>query len=397
MATATVRLAAPGTPWLTVTDPVTGDPVPALADGVRRHPDGSLAEVTLTFRARGVPPLGFLRYPLAAAPGRVRPGSRRRLGGRRRARDRERRVRGDRRGGARRARLGRRQGRRARAADQAGQRPGRCRRSTSSIPGGTRGRGTCRPRGRGSRRPPSAATVRAQRSPVGSRLVATYSLGDLSVTAETLLWDGADRVEFRTPRVRVDREGAPAAGAVPRRPARRAAGVPDGDGGHRAAVRRAGSGRGRALVDPGQPGEPLVRHRVGGAACRSPPAAATFPWRSGWPRSSPLTSRRPESRPAVKDLLTWLARAGVTATSLALVRDPLRVGRPGLQPARLPHRARRAVVERVHRRGPRGVRPVRRQAARPAGRRGRRGAAVGARGQVARGGVRAGRGPARAA
>jgi hypothetical protein len=42
------------------------------------------------------------------------------------------------------------------------------------------------------------ATVRAQRSPAGSRLVATYTLGDLSVTAETLLWDGADRVEFRT-------------------------------------------------------------------------------------------------------------------------------------------------------------------------------------------------------
>ena len=74
MATVTVRLAAPGTPWLTVTDPVTGGPVPALADGVRRHPDGSLAEVTLTFRARGVPPLGFLRYPLAAA---AVPGSRR--------------------------------------------------------------------------------------------------------------------------------------------------------------------------------------------------------------------------------------------------------------------------------------------------------------------------------
>ena len=73
MVTATVRLAAPGTPWLTVTDPVTGAPVPALADGVRRHPDGSLAEVTLTFRARGVPPLGLLRYPLAAAswPGRA--------------------------------------------------------------------------------------------------------------------------------------------------------------------------------------------------------------------------------------------------------------------------------------------------------------------------------------
>ena len=66
MVTATARLASPGTPWLAVIDPVSGSPVPALADGVRRHADGSLAEVTLTFRARGVPPLGFLRYPLAA-------------------------------------------------------------------------------------------------------------------------------------------------------------------------------------------------------------------------------------------------------------------------------------------------------------------------------------------
>ena len=72
MATATVRLAAPGTPWLTVTDPVTGDQVPALADGVRRHGDGSLAEVTLTFRARAVPALGFLGTRSPPPP--VRPG-----------------------------------------------------------------------------------------------------------------------------------------------------------------------------------------------------------------------------------------------------------------------------------------------------------------------------------
>ena len=47
--------------------------------------------------------------------------------------------------------------------------------------------------------------------------------------------------------------------------ARRAAGVPDGDGGDRAAVRHAGSGHGGALVDPRQPGEPVVRCRVGRA------------------------------------------------------------------------------------------------------------------------------------
>ncbi len=42
------------------------------------------------------------------------------------------------------------------------------------------------------------ATVRAERCPAGSRLVAEQDLGGLVITQETLLWDGADRVEFRT-------------------------------------------------------------------------------------------------------------------------------------------------------------------------------------------------------
>ena len=43
-----------------------------------------------------------------------------------------------------------------------------------------------------------AATVRAERCPAGSRLIAEQELGGLVITQETLLWDGADRVEFRT-------------------------------------------------------------------------------------------------------------------------------------------------------------------------------------------------------
>ena len=42
------------------------------------------------------------------------------------------------------------------------------------------------------------ATIRAERCAVGSRLVAEVELGGLHVTQETLLWDGADRIEFRT-------------------------------------------------------------------------------------------------------------------------------------------------------------------------------------------------------
>jgi len=40
-------------------------PVPSLAEGIRRRPDGSLAEVTLTFPAAGVPALGRRSYRLA--------------------------------------------------------------------------------------------------------------------------------------------------------------------------------------------------------------------------------------------------------------------------------------------------------------------------------------------
>ena len=42
-------------------------PCPALAEGVRRREDGSLAEVTLTFLARDVPALGYRTYQVAPA------------------------------------------------------------------------------------------------------------------------------------------------------------------------------------------------------------------------------------------------------------------------------------------------------------------------------------------
>src|SRR5262249_57156489 len=46
-----------------------GAGVPFLAEGVARHPDGSLAEVTITFRADGVPALGYRTYWVTEAPG----------------------------------------------------------------------------------------------------------------------------------------------------------------------------------------------------------------------------------------------------------------------------------------------------------------------------------------
>jgi alpha-mannosidase len=54
------------------------------------------------------------------------------------------------------------------------------------------------PAGPGTGSTTRAATVRVERCPVGSRLVAELELGGLQLTQETVLWDGADRVEFRT-------------------------------------------------------------------------------------------------------------------------------------------------------------------------------------------------------
>ncbi len=42
------------------------------------------------------------------------------------------------------------------------------------------------------------AKVRAERCPIGSRLVTEYAFDELQITQETLLWDGSDVIEFRT-------------------------------------------------------------------------------------------------------------------------------------------------------------------------------------------------------
>src|SRR5262249_17709736 len=68
LATITLAFAEPGTPWLAVADEA-GAGVPFLAEGVRRHPDGTLAEVTITFRALDVPALGYRTYWVSAADG----------------------------------------------------------------------------------------------------------------------------------------------------------------------------------------------------------------------------------------------------------------------------------------------------------------------------------------
>ncbi|MDX6416488.1 MAG: hypothetical protein QOG28_1108, partial [Trebonia sp.] len=319
MATATVRLAAPGTPWLTVTDPVTGDPVPALADGVRRHPDGSLAEVTLTFRARGVPALGFLRYPLAAAP---RPAGPAGLGADGWADADGLAIEND----AFRVTGAEGHGALASVVDKAAGRevltmPGNdlvLQEEYQQHPRWNEGPWHLSPKGPGIAASSGAATVRAQRSPVGSRLVASYPLGDLSVTAETLLWDGADRVEFRTH----------VSGSIGKEHLLRVrfpAALPGGLPVYQTATAVIGRPFGAPEADVAEHWwtmENPANHWFGiGSVARMALTAGADAAGDGdvavalgvaevvTPDLTPS-----ESRPAVKDLLTWLARAGVTAT-----------------------------------------------------------------------------------
>ena len=54
------------------------------------------------------------------------------------------------------------------------------------------------PKGPGTSSGTAPAKVTAQRCQLGARLVAELTLGDLRVIQETVLWDGAERIEFRT-------------------------------------------------------------------------------------------------------------------------------------------------------------------------------------------------------
>ena len=174
------------------------------------------------------------------------------------------------------------------------------------------------PKGPGVAASSGEASVRAQRSPAGSRLVASYSLGGLSVTAETLLWDGADRVEFRTH----------VSGSIGKEHLLRVrfpAALPGGLPVYQTATAVIGRPFGTPEADVAEHWWTLenpANHWFGvGSVARMSLPAGTDDTGAGdvavalgvaevvTPDLTPS-----ESRPAVKDLLTWLARAGVTAT-----------------------------------------------------------------------------------
>ena len=194
LARITLEFAQPGPGWAVLHDDA-GAEVACLAEGVTRHPDGTLAGLTLTFRAQDVPALGYRTYLAVPADGPERgagwqpaegtvienaaflaeadPAS----------------------GGT----LARLLDKRSGAELLAG--PGNelvLQEEYDNHPRWNEGPWLLCPKGPGRGSAGLAAAVRAERCPVGSRLVAELVVDDLRITQETLLWDGADRVEFRT-------------------------------------------------------------------------------------------------------------------------------------------------------------------------------------------------------
>jgi hypothetical protein len=222
MATLALRLHPGSADWLEVLDPDTDAVLPALAEGVLRHEDGSLAEVTLTFRATGVPALGTRRYPLRAVPvpddmpaaepvyQAVDPDYP--------AYEESWPPRGTGSAGwtdieatgiANAAFTVTASPRHGGAISVTDKRIDRSvlfsygndlvlQEEYAQHPRWGEGPWHLSPKGPGLASRSVSAQVKGQRSPVGSRLVASYRLGDLDVTAETILWDGAELIEFRT-------------------------------------------------------------------------------------------------------------------------------------------------------------------------------------------------------
>jgi alpha-mannosidase len=206
MARVTVQAGRGDIRWLEVRDEA-GMLVPALAEGVRRRDDASLAEVTLTFRARDVPALGTRAYRLKAVgqptwtayePGTpdYEPAAAEWLQVAGTAIENETYlVTADPARGGTVVVTDKRTG----AEVLAG--PGNelvIQDEYAQHPRHGEGPWHLSPKGPGLGSASVPATVRAERCPAGARLVASFTLDGLEVTQETLLWAGAERVEFRT-------------------------------------------------------------------------------------------------------------------------------------------------------------------------------------------------------
>ncbi|MCP2329478.1 alpha-mannosidase [Hamadaea flava] len=193
--TVRVKQTEPGPAGVELRDD-TGAVVPALAEGVLRHPDGSLAELTLTFLATGVPSLGFRVYHLV--PADALPGGWTERPAETAAENEAFRIEADpARGGALRRIVDRRTGRDLIRPDGLG---GELylQEEYDKHPVWGEGPWHLLPKGPGIGAGTRPATVSVQQSPIGQRIVATFDLAGLRITQEATVWTGVDRVDFRT-------------------------------------------------------------------------------------------------------------------------------------------------------------------------------------------------------
>jgi len=205
MARVTVEVADDGTSWLEIRDAF-GQPVPGLAEGVRRREDGSLAEVTLTFAARDVPALGSATYQaVPAEEGGSASGWQAITGPDPNTpncpstscaiENDAYLVTADPARGGTVTITDKRTG----VSVLAG--PGNelvIQDEYAQHPRHGEGPWHLSPKGPGTGSASVPARVAAQRCPAGSRLVASFTFEGLDITQETLLWGDAERVEFRT-------------------------------------------------------------------------------------------------------------------------------------------------------------------------------------------------------
>ncbi|MEV6878029.1 glycoside hydrolase family 38 C-terminal domain-containing protein [Amycolatopsis sp. NPDC051128] len=193
--TVTVTFAEPGVRGARVADPA-GRDVPAVAEGPVRHPDGTLAELTLTFLARQVPALGYRVYRVLDAP-TVPPGWERREG-RVSIENEAFLVEADpARGGALCSIRDRRDGREL-------LRPGGLgaelvlQAEHSEHPVWGEGPWHLLPKGPGHGTGARPAEVVVETCALGARIVAKTTLAGLEITQETTLWQGIPRVDVRS-------------------------------------------------------------------------------------------------------------------------------------------------------------------------------------------------------
>jgi alpha-mannosidase len=169
-----------------------GSTVPCLAEGERRHADGTLAEVTLTFLASDVPALGYRTY--LAVPGGGGSGWQPAEGGE--IANECFSVRADPASGGTLTSI-----RDLRSGTELLAGPGNELLLQEEYPSHPRwGEGPWMLCQSGPWRSSAslAARVQAERCPIGRRLVVRYDLGDQAITQEIVLWDGSELIEFRT-------------------------------------------------------------------------------------------------------------------------------------------------------------------------------------------------------